>query len=85
MRSSREAGEANKKNEKPLLAKFVPSNLGHTMEDLTARKNWGDMDVGSTLESSGQLRGEFDTSQWMATLQLLPLTRGKRNFQGVSA
>jgi hypothetical protein len=46
-----------------------------TMEDPTARKNWGDVDVGSTMEFSGQLRGEFDVFLLpLSDVFLLPLS-----------
>ena len=42
-----EAGEAKEKREKPLSTESAPSDLGRTIEDLTAEKIRGDVDGGS--------------------------------------
>jgi len=54
-----EAGESKEKREKPLSIESAPSNLGHTIEDLTAKKIRGDVDGGSLEEPYGYSRGEF--------------------------
>ena len=48
-----EAGEAKEKREKPLSTESAPSDLGRTIEDLTAEKIRGDVDGGSLEEPYG--------------------------------
>jgi hypothetical protein len=42
-----EAGEAKGKPEKPLSIESAPSDLGRTIEDPMAKKNWSDVDMAS--------------------------------------